>query len=88
MRNSLQICRFLSIVIILFLTSNVSLNAGIQHLLPKPQQISEYPEETAVQLQKVNITSPYHLTDFNDWLVNDCGADISSETENVTFLYR
>lgn len=76
--------RFSIISLFLFYTFNSK--AGINHLLPKPQKLIEYTDETTIKLKNVNLITSYHLNNYTDWLINDCGTTITSNAGDLTLV--
>lgn len=55
----------------------LAVQAGIQHLLPKPRQILNQTGES-VALQQISLTTPYFESAYTAWLTESCGAQVQS----------
>lgn len=72
--------KLLTLMIVIAITQLAQ--AGIEHLLPKPQQITENSSVNPFVLDKVSVTAPNLADDFQEWIITECAGTIV--TANAT----
>lgn len=72
------------LLLLVFVTSCLSVHAGVAHLLPKPQQIT-LRSEAAFPLQSVALSCGDVTDVFTEWIQEECGGEVNpNATHKIT----